>query len=192
MKRKRRKSRLIMDFMELISETTKFLRDAQYLENRAIAGALAVVLMPSAEQEQWDLGCSHSPGQRMTGIDGGYALGYFKYPQETKSSQDTDPKRGSWSEYSPNHLEDASHRDLRGRHSHKSEEGSGWAAKGILASLKTTNPPPSPGPGVSGCPGPTVRAILISPLVPGIAGPAQHLPPHPQHPWGRSPHSRSS
>lgn len=87
MKRKRRKSRLIIDFMELISETTKFLRDAQYLEKRDIAGALAVMLTPSAgEQEQLDLGCSHRLRQRMTGTDGGYALGYFKYAQETKSS----------------------------------------------------------------------------------------------------------
>lgn len=59
MKRKRRKSRLIIDFMELISETTKFLRDAQYLQNRDLAGALAVTL--TEEQEQLDLGCSHSP-----------------------------------------------------------------------------------------------------------------------------------
>lgn len=83
MKRKRRKSRLIIDFMELISETTKFLRDAQYLENRdcwstgsdadAIsrrAGVTGPGLQPQSE----------------TGTDGGYALGYFKYPQETKSS----------------------------------------------------------------------------------------------------------
>lgn len=49
MKRKRRKSRLIIDFMELISETTKFLRDAQYLENRDSAGALLVML--TGEQE---------------------------------------------------------------------------------------------------------------------------------------------
>lgn len=34
MKRKSKKSRLIIDFIELISETTKFLKDAQYLENR--------------------------------------------------------------------------------------------------------------------------------------------------------------
>lgn len=33
MKRKRRKSKLIMDFMELIKETTRFRRDAQYLWN---------------------------------------------------------------------------------------------------------------------------------------------------------------
>lgn len=31
-KRKRRKSRLMMDFMELMRDTTKFLREAQYLE----------------------------------------------------------------------------------------------------------------------------------------------------------------
>lgn len=49
MKRKRRKSRLIIDFMELISETTKFLRDAQYLENRDSAGALAVILTGKQE-----------------------------------------------------------------------------------------------------------------------------------------------
>lgn len=49
MKRKRRKSRLIIDFMELISETTKFLRDAQYLENRDSAGAFPVML--TGEQE---------------------------------------------------------------------------------------------------------------------------------------------
>lgn len=33
MKRKRRKSKLMIDFMELIKETTKFRRDAQYLQN---------------------------------------------------------------------------------------------------------------------------------------------------------------
>lgn len=44
MKRKRRKSRLIIDFMELIRETTKFLRDAQYLGNADITEALAVGL----------------------------------------------------------------------------------------------------------------------------------------------------
>jgi len=44
MNRKRRKSRLIIDFMELISETTKFLRDAQYLENRDSPGTLAAML----------------------------------------------------------------------------------------------------------------------------------------------------
>ena len=33
-KRKRRKSRLIIDFMELMRETTRFLRDAQYLAER--------------------------------------------------------------------------------------------------------------------------------------------------------------
>lgn len=32
MKRKRRKSKLMIDFMELIKETTKFRRDAQYLQ----------------------------------------------------------------------------------------------------------------------------------------------------------------
>lgn len=32
MKRKRRKMREMMDFMEFISDTTRFLRDAQYLE----------------------------------------------------------------------------------------------------------------------------------------------------------------
>lgn len=31
MKRKRRKSKLIMDFMEFNKDTTRFLRDAQYL-----------------------------------------------------------------------------------------------------------------------------------------------------------------
>ena len=31
MKRKRRKSRLMMDFMEFIRDTTRFLNDAQYL-----------------------------------------------------------------------------------------------------------------------------------------------------------------
>lgn len=66
MKRKRRKSRLIIDFMELISDTTKFLRDAQYLENRDIAGALAGMLTPSAgEQERLDLG--HSLRWRVDG-----------------------------------------------------------------------------------------------------------------------------
>lgn len=49
MKRKRRKSRLIIDFMELISDTTKFLSDAQYLENRDSAGPLSVTL--TGEQE---------------------------------------------------------------------------------------------------------------------------------------------
>lgn len=33
MKRKSRKSKLIMDFMEFIRDTTRFLRDAQYLNN---------------------------------------------------------------------------------------------------------------------------------------------------------------
>lgn len=33
MNRKRRKSKLMIDFMELIKETTKFRRDAQYLQN---------------------------------------------------------------------------------------------------------------------------------------------------------------
>lgn len=33
MKRKRRKSKLMIDFIELIKETTKFRRDAQYLQN---------------------------------------------------------------------------------------------------------------------------------------------------------------
>lgn len=52
MKRKRRKSRLIIDFMELISDTTKFLRDAQYLENRDVAGALAVMVTPSEGEQE--------------------------------------------------------------------------------------------------------------------------------------------
>lgn len=34
MKRKRRKSRLMMDFMELMRDTTRFLREAQYLTER--------------------------------------------------------------------------------------------------------------------------------------------------------------
>lgn len=34
MKRKRRKSKLIMDFMELMRDTTRFLREAQYLTER--------------------------------------------------------------------------------------------------------------------------------------------------------------
>lgn len=33
MKRKRRKSKLMIDFMELIKETTRFRRDAQYLQD---------------------------------------------------------------------------------------------------------------------------------------------------------------
>lgn len=33
MKRKRRKSKLMIDFMELIKDTTRFRRDAQYLQN---------------------------------------------------------------------------------------------------------------------------------------------------------------
>lgn len=36
MKRKRRKSRLMMDFMEFIKDTTRFLRDAQYLNTRSV------------------------------------------------------------------------------------------------------------------------------------------------------------
>ena len=34
MKRKRRKSKLMMDFMEFSRDTTRFLRDAQYLKDR--------------------------------------------------------------------------------------------------------------------------------------------------------------
>lgn len=34
MKRKRRNSRLMMDFMELMRDTTRFLREAQYLTER--------------------------------------------------------------------------------------------------------------------------------------------------------------
>lgn len=36
MKRKRRKMREMIDFMEFIRETTRFLRDAQYLDNHTI------------------------------------------------------------------------------------------------------------------------------------------------------------
>lgn len=54
MKRKRRKRRLIIDFMELISETTKFLRDAQYLENRYCWSTC------SDANRKAGSGCSHS------------------------------------------------------------------------------------------------------------------------------------
>lgn len=37
MKRKRRKMREMMDFMEFIKETTRFLRDAQYLDFHKIS-----------------------------------------------------------------------------------------------------------------------------------------------------------
>lgn len=36
MKRKRRKMREMMDFIEFIRETTRFLRDAQYLDSHKI------------------------------------------------------------------------------------------------------------------------------------------------------------
>ena len=36
MKRKRRKMREMMDFMEFIRDTTRFLRDAQYLESNTV------------------------------------------------------------------------------------------------------------------------------------------------------------
>lgn len=63
MKRKRRKSKLIIDFMELISETTKFLKDAQYLEKR----------------RGWSTRSSASR-RAVTGSGGGWhLLGYFKY-----------------------------------------------------------------------------------------------------------------
>ena len=38
MNRKRRNNRLMMDFMELRRETTRFLRDAQYLPTEAKEG----------------------------------------------------------------------------------------------------------------------------------------------------------
>ena len=41
MNRKRRNSRLMMDFMELRRETTRFLRDAQYLPTEAKVGIRA-------------------------------------------------------------------------------------------------------------------------------------------------------
>ena len=41
MNRKRRNSRLMMDFMELRRETTRFLRDAQYLSTEAKVGIRA-------------------------------------------------------------------------------------------------------------------------------------------------------
>lgn len=37
MKRKRRKMREMMDFMEFIRDTTRFLRDAQYLKHHKIS-----------------------------------------------------------------------------------------------------------------------------------------------------------
>lgn len=40
MNRKRRNNRLMMDFMELRRETTRFLRDAQYLPREARVGVL--------------------------------------------------------------------------------------------------------------------------------------------------------
>ena len=47
MKRKRRKSRLMMDFMELMRDTTRFLRDAQYLfRNKHRTKATLVMIMP--------------------------------------------------------------------------------------------------------------------------------------------------
>lgn len=46
MKRKRRKSRLMMDFMEFRRETTRFLRGAQYLERKRRMSA-AMITTPA-------------------------------------------------------------------------------------------------------------------------------------------------
>lgn len=44
MKRKRRNSRLMMDFMELMRDTTRFLREAQYLTGRIHRHFVVVVV----------------------------------------------------------------------------------------------------------------------------------------------------
>lgn len=72
MKRKRRKSRLIIDFMELIRETTKFLKDAQYLEKRCGWSTCSSVSRRAATG-------SGLQGWRVTGTGGWHLLGYFKY-----------------------------------------------------------------------------------------------------------------
>lgn len=48
MKRKRRKMREMMDFIEFIRDTTRFLRDAQYLERDSGPFQLSVEFQPHA------------------------------------------------------------------------------------------------------------------------------------------------
>lgn len=92
-KRKRRKRRLMMDFMELMRDTTRFLREAQYLAGR----------------NQF----STKKNNRRCSLCHPNSLGDLKDSEKSQCSQHADAKRYSRPEETPDHLKDAPNNDLQ-------------------------------------------------------------------------------
>lgn len=94
-KRKRRKRRLMMDFMELMRDTTRFLREAQYL---ARGNQL------STETVDRTRCCSPCHPN---------SLGDLEDSEKSQRPQNADPKRYARPEETPDHLKDAPNDDLQ-------------------------------------------------------------------------------
>lgn len=109
MKRKRRNKRLTMDFMEFSKDTTKFLKEFQYLQNTsskfithiACAGHSMIF---NGRTTMSNMGSHHRQMELL--------LCDFENTEKPQCSKHTDPKRGPWFYCCPNHLENTSHYHL--------------------------------------------------------------------------------
>lgn len=123
-KRKRRKSRLMMDFMELMRDTTKFLREAQYLEkenNNKIIHPLGFFFLFSwffcqlehvkIQQPSCNPGC-HDLLSLWTVLLP-HLLCDLKNPQKSQRPEHTDAKWHARPEETPHHLKDAADNNLQ-------------------------------------------------------------------------------
>lgn len=98
MKRKSRNNRLMIDFMEFSRDTTRFLKEFQYLLTRI--ATRSNILWSDHNSQQ------HSPARVED------SLGDFEDPEESESPKDTDPKWCSGFDSSPDHLENTANNHL--------------------------------------------------------------------------------
>lgn len=111
-KRKRRKSRLMMDFMELMRDTTRFLREAQYLTERDIT-----LLQDPVKKTKTKHTHTHTM-QAWFSLSSmnfmlSYLLGDLENSQKSQRSQYTYPKWHARSEEAPDHFKDAANNHLQ-------------------------------------------------------------------------------
>ncbi len=96
-KRKRRNNRLMIDFMELSRDTTRFLKEFQYLHTHTY--------------EYIHKYCGTTSTSIQTDISDD-SLGDFEDPEQSQSPQDTDPKWGPRFDGSPDHLKNTANNHL--------------------------------------------------------------------------------
>lgn len=98
MKRKSRNNRLMIDFMEFSRDTTRFLKEFQYLLTQIATWSNILWYDHNSQQ--------HSPARVED------SLGDFEDPEESQSPKDTDPKWCSRFDKSPDHLENTANNHL--------------------------------------------------------------------------------